>query len=152
MGSMKGFEVRGTVAADPAAIWALLDDSATWPSWTPLDAHEPITPPGTDGLGEVRLFRNGRYTMHEQIVERRPNERLSYTLLSGLALRDYRADIDLHPITGSTTEVHWHTTFRPKIVGTGWLYVRALRTATQAFVDGLAGRFAAASERTGPTG
>lgn len=151
MGRMKEFEVRKIVAADAATIYELLDDSASWPSWTPLDAYEPVTPPGPDGLGEVRLFRNGRYTMHEKIVERRPAQRLSYTLLSGLAVRDYRADIDLRQLSDTSTEVHWHTTFRPKVVGTGWLYVRALTAATENFVDGLVDHFATTPQRTGPT-
>lgn len=148
---LKEFEIRKTIAADPATIWELLDDGSTWPTWTPLDSYELITPPDAEGLGEVRRVRNGRYTLHEQIVERRPAARLSYTVLSGLAVRDYRADVDLLPLADSSTEVHWHTTFRPKVFGTGWLYVRALLATTHSFVDGLDAHLAAAPEPTGPT-
>lgn len=137
---MKEFEVNRHLAAEVGTIWELLDDSATWPSWTPLDAHQPVSPRGPDGLGEVRLFRNGRYNVREQIIERRPETHLAYTVLSGLGVRDYRAAIDLQPVPGSGTDLRWHTTFRPKVVGTGWLYARALRSATDAFVDGLAAR------------
>lgn len=75
--------------------------------------------------------------MREEIVEYRPERRLSYTLLGGLALRDYRADIDLQA-NASGTEIHWHTTFRPKVPGMGRIYRRALTKATQQFIDGLA--------------
>ena len=92
--------------------------------------------PGADGLGEERRFRNGRVTVHEQIVERRPQQRLEYTLLSGLAVRDYRAQVDLWP-DGQATQIRWHTTFTPRVPGTGWLYRRALEKATRQFVDGL---------------
>lgn len=130
-------EISARIAAPPVAVWALLDDSSSWPSWTPIDSHEPVVPAGVDGTGEIRIFRNGRRTMREQIVERQELRRLSYTLLAGLALRDYRAVIDLSPAPGDTSELRWHTSFRPKVPGSGWLYRRALRDATQSFVDGL---------------
>lgn len=131
-------DISTRIAAPLPAVWALLDDSASWPAWTPIDAHEAVRPPGEDGTGEIRIFRNGRHTVREQIVARHELHRLSYTLLAGLPLRDYRADIDLSAAAGDATDLHWHTTFVPKVPGTGWLYLRALRSATQAFVDGLA--------------
>lgn len=133
----KVIDISARIPAPPQAVWSLLDDSASWPSWTPIDAYEMVLPPAEDGTGEVRIFRNGRHTVREQIVERRELRRLSYTLLAGLPLRDYRADIDISPATGAATELRWHTTFLPKVPGTGWIYLRALRKATQAFVDGL---------------
>lgn len=36
-----------------------------------------MEPGGPDGTGEVRLFKTGRYEVREEIVERRPPERLS---------------------------------------------------------------------------
>lgn len=118
-------------------MWRLLADSSTWPSWTPIDSHEPVRPAGPDGAGEVRVFRNGRHTVREEIVERRPQRRLSYILLSGLALQGYRADIDIAPAQTGGTELRWHTTFEPKVPGMGWIYRRALNKATREFVDGL---------------
>ncbi len=130
-------DIRKTTRAPSAAVWQLLGDSASWPSWTPIDAAEIEQPGGSDGLGEIRTFKTGRITVREQIVERRPERRLSYTLLSGLAVRSYRADIDLIP-RAEGTEIRWHTTFRAKVPGSGWIYRRALEKATQKFVDGLA--------------
>jgi hypothetical protein len=94
-------------------------------------------PGGADGLGEIRAFTTGRYTVREEIVEREANRRLSYALLTGLPLKDYRADIDLTP-SGAGTEIRWHTTFRPKLPGTGWMFRRGLDKITREFVDGLA--------------
>lgn len=140
-------DIRTTTDASPAAIWTLLDDSATWPSWTPIERFELVTPAGPDGLGEVRTFKTGRVTVREKIAERKEARRLSYKLLGGLAVRDYRADIDLTPQpAGSGTEIRWHTTFKAKVPGSGWLYRRALASATQQFVDGLAERAATADD------
>lgn len=132
-------DIRTTTSADPAAVWSLLSDSASWPSWTPIEHFELVAAGDPDGLGEVRSFTTGRVTVREEIVERKQEKRLSYELLGGLAVRDYRAEIDLAPSPeGRGTEIRWHTTFRPKVPGSGWLYHRALKKATRQFVDGLA--------------
>ena len=133
---VRQFELERTIDADVASVWRLVDDSASWPMWTPIDSYEPVAPPGTDGLGEIRRFHNGRHTVTEKIVERIPLQRLAYTLLSGLAVREYLAAVDLTPV-GQDTQLRWHTTFRVKTPGTGWLYERALRQATHGFVGGL---------------
>jgi hypothetical protein len=93
--ALKEIDVRGTTTADPEAVWQLLGDSSTWPDWTPIDEYEPERPGGADGTGEIRRFRTGRHRIREEIVERADGRRLTYALLSGLALRDYRAEIDL---------------------------------------------------------
>jgi len=129
-------DVRGTTSGSPDAVWRLLGDSATWPSWTPIERFDLERPAGPDGLGEIRRFTTGRVKVREEIVERDPGRRLTYTLLSGLALRDYRAEIDVTPGPDGTA-IRWHTTFRPKIPGMGWIYRRALEKATRQFVDGL---------------
>jgi uncharacterized protein YndB with AHSA1/START domain len=128
-------DIRKTSPATPAAVWQLLGDSATWPTWTPIDRHEGVRSGGSDGTGEVRIFHTGRHTVREEIVERTPERRLSYTLLAGLALRDYRADIDLTPTPTGGTEVRWHTTFVAKVPGTGWIYRSALGKITKQLVD-----------------
>ena len=129
-------DIRGTASATRVQVWSLLGDSTTWPTWTPIESARILDRGNADGRGEVRTFTTGRVTVKEEIVERREAERLSYKLLGGLAVRDYRADIDLTP-KGDKTEIRWHTAFRAKVPGSGWLYRRALSKATQDFVDGL---------------
>jgi uncharacterized protein YndB with AHSA1/START domain len=131
-------DVRATLDAPPDRAYELLDDSSSWPTWTAIDSFELVEPAGGDGLGEIRRFRTGRVTVTvtERIVARVPGRRLSYVLLGGLAVSEYRADIDLEP-TGSGTALRWHTTFQPKVPGTGWIYRRALLIATRRFVAGL---------------
>jgi len=71
-------------------------------------------------------------------------------LVSGLPLRDYRADVVLTP-EGTGTRIEWSSSFRPKIPGTGRLYRAGLRR----FIADTARRLAdaasaAAGESTGP--
>lgn len=127
-----------TTPADVRAVWQLLADSATWPTWTAIEQHTAVSPGRPDGTGEIRLFKTGRYSVREEIVERRPPERLSYTVVGGLGVRDYRADIALRALPHGGTHIHWHTVFRSKVPGFGWLYKPALDKATKRFINGLA--------------
>jgi len=136
---LQDIDVRGHSPQDTRALYALLSQGATWPEWSPLDSFE-LERPGEDGgegLGAVRVFRTGRTTSRERLVELVPGRRLSYVLLSGLPLRDYRADVDLTPAEGGT-DIRWHSTFRPKVPGTGWIYRRALGRFIGDMVRGLA--------------
>ncbi|MGI8632864.1 MAG: SRPBCC family protein [Solirubrobacterales bacterium] len=127
---------RATTTAEPAAVWELLADSSTWPSWTSIDSHEQERPPGPDGTGEIRRFKNGPLTIREEIVEVVEQRRFSYSLLSGLPVKSYGAEIDLSA-TDEGTEIRWHTTFEPKVPGTGLPIKLVLTKATKDFVSGL---------------
>jgi hypothetical protein len=132
-------EHRATTTADPATVYALLRDGAGWPTWSPIESFE-LERPGAvepEGLGAVRLFRSGRVTGHDTIVELAPDRRFSYTHTSNLPIRDYRADVDLQP-TEEGTAIRWRSSFVAKVPGTGWLLRRALDRFIGEMTDGLA--------------
>jgi uncharacterized protein YndB with AHSA1/START domain len=137
-------DVHATTTAEAATVYALLRDGASWPTWSPLGSFELERPAADEpeGLGAVRIFRTkmGLVTSesHEQIVELVPDRRLSYAMISGLPLRDYRADIDLTPRTDGGTDIRWHATFSGKAPGVGAFYQRVLGTFIGRTVDGLA--------------
>lgn len=137
--TIRTIDARAETSAEPATVWALLADSSTWPSWTPIESFEIERAAEPDGTGEIRTFTTGRVTVREQIVVCERERRLSYVLLAGLAVRDYRADIGLSA-GGGSTQIDWHTAFSAKVPGSGWLYRRALEKATRAFVEGLVAR------------
>ena len=128
-----------TTGAEPASVYALLADGSTWPEWSPIDTFTLIEPGAgiPEGLGAVRLFTTGRHRSRERVVDCRPGEVFSYVLESGLPLRDYKAMITLTPTAGGTS-INWHSTFRPKVPGTGWLYRRELGKFIRQTVEGLA--------------
>jgi uncharacterized protein YndB with AHSA1/START domain len=137
---------RAWAPAPPGAVYALLRSGRTWPEWSPIGGFE-LEREGAHGgesVGAIREFRTGWARSREEIVELVPERRLSYTVLSGLAIKGYRADVDLRPSDGGT-EIHWHSSFRPKVPGFGGIYRRALQKATERFVAGLAA-YAAAHE------
>jgi hypothetical protein len=121
-------EVTKHSTASPDAVFALLADGNTWPSWSPIESFEleRAGDPPPEGVGAIRVFRRGRTTGRDQIVEIVPGRRVGYVSLSGLPVRDYRAHIDLDP-EGAGTTIRWQASFAPKVPGTGWLLERGLR-------------------------
>lgn len=132
-------DVSASTTAPAAAVYALLRDGASWPGWSPIGSFELESPgeQGGESLGAVRVFRSGRITGRERIVELVPDRRLSYVLLSGLAIKDYRADVDLTEGPGGTA-IRWRSSFRAKVPGMGGIYRRTLTTFIQRSADGLA--------------
>jgi hypothetical protein len=124
----------------PDAVYELLADGSTWPSWSPLGSFELLAPGdgSPEGLGAVRLFTTGRHRSRERVVERRRGERFAYVLEAGLALRDYKAVVSLEPNADGGTTINWRSTFTPKVPGTGGLYRRQLGAFIGQCVEGLA--------------
>src|ERR1700677_4821555 len=102
-----------TAKAPPATVFALLADGSTWPTWSPIGSFELVRKGvgepemvGPEGVGAVRLFRTGRVRSRERVVTVTPNETFSYELISGLAVRDYKAVVWLAP-SGEGTTIRW---------------------------------------------
>src|SRR5262249_36272719 len=104
VGKKKEIDERAWSSAGPDIVYALLAKGSTWPAWSPIGSFE-LREEGEgapEGLNAVRVFRTGRTTSVERLVELRPGQRLSYALLDGLPLKNYRADVDLEPFEGGT--------------------------------------------------
>jgi len=132
-------EQHAITTADPATVYALLREGASWPAWTPIESSE-IERPGADekeGIGAVRLFRSGRVTGHDEIVELVPDRRFAYAHTSNLPVRNYRGEIELEP-TAEGTAIHWVSTFDPTVPGTGGLLRRGLSRFLADCTNGLA--------------
>ncbi len=128
-----------TANAPPATVFGLLIDGATWPNWAPVDSFELVQKGAgePEGVGATRVFRTGRIQSRERVVTATPNELFSYELVSGLAVRDYKAVVRLVPV-GDGTSIRWRSTFRGKVPATGWIYRRQLGKFIGLTVSGLA--------------
>ncbi len=140
-------DVTVTTSAPPATVYALLRDGASWPTWSPIGSFELERPAADEpeGLGAVRIFRTprpiGESVSHEQIVELVADRRFSYVLVSGLPIRDYRADVDLTPTAAGGTSIRWHSTFSGgRMPGSGPFFQYALGRFVAQVAEGLAAR------------
>ena len=133
------FSVPAWSPAQPAAVYGLVADGATWPAWTPIGAFtlEREGRSGGESVGAIRVFRTGTVRSREELVEVRANEALSYVALSGLPIRAHRAEITLTPHDGGTT-IDWREGFEPTLPGTGRLLGWFLHRFVRRCADGLA--------------
>jgi hypothetical protein len=138
------FEVQAATNAPAAAVYRLLEDGSTWPSWSPIGGFELEAEGRTGGESEgaIRVFKTGTVRSREELVELRTDTSLSYVALSGLPFRTHRADVELAANEGGT-EITWREAFEPKFPGTGWLLRAFLRRFVQRCANGLAARAAA---------
>src|SRR6516162_4843080 len=103
-------EAEATAKASPEAVWALVSDATRYPSWGPWsDGH--YEQPGEEsphGVGAVQVLRSaqrylGRHTMSvEKILEFEEDRHLAYTVIRGIPVRNYRADVTLTPLAEGT--------------------------------------------------
>jgi Polyketide cyclase / dehydrase and lipid transport len=131
VGRRQTFAVETWVRARPAVVHELVADGSTWPAWTPIGSFR-LERQGDDGgesPGAIRVFRTGVAASREQIVEVRPDQGISYVVLSGLPIRNHRADVELTRRDGGTAIV-WREAFDPKMPGSGW----PLRAFLQFFI------------------
>ena len=141
MGKRVTFTVSAWSAAPPAVVYDLLGSGATWPEWSPIGSFR-LEREGRDGgesLGAIRVFTTAGVRSREELVGFEPGRSFSYSSLSGLPIRDHRADVTLAERDGGTA-IGWREDFRARVPGTGWLIGRSLRRFVQRCADGLAAR------------
>ena len=153
MGKRVTFTVSAWSPAPPAAVYDLLCSGATWPQWSPIGSFR-LERAGRDGgesLGAIRVYTTAGVHSREELVGFEPGRSFSYAALSGLPIREHRADVTLAERDGGTA-IGWHEDFRVKFPGTGWLYERFLRRFVQRCADGLASHAARLADHPAETG
>jgi uncharacterized protein YndB with AHSA1/START domain len=126
-------------AASPERVFAVLEDGPGWKDWAgfPLAEYEREGTPGPHGVGAVRRLGNRFASTREEVVAYDPPRHFAYRILSGLPVKEYRADVTLTPDRTGTT-IDWASTFVPKVPGTGWLLAPFLRMFLRLFARALA--------------
>jgi uncharacterized protein YndB with AHSA1/START domain len=138
-------EATARSSAPRDVVWRVLADARSWSSWgdwqtTELE-REGDPPP--DGVGAIRRFTRRPVTTREQVVMFDPPSRFAYTLLSGIPVRDYRAQVTLTEAGNGGTNIHWESRFDAKLRGTD----AALRKLVGSVIADVALKLAKAAER-----
>jgi hypothetical protein len=136
------FEVTARSAAPAAVVFDVLADIPRWHEWAgPFVRESILDTPGKDtdvGVGAVRKLGSRPVYSREEIVEFDRPSHLAYTLLSGMPIRGYRADVHLTPDPGGGTTIRWQGAFDPVIAGTGGALRWFLRRTIARVASGLA--------------
>ena len=114
-------EAEGTARAAAETVWQLVSDATSYPRWGPWSdagyTHE--GDPALDGAGAIRWFRYGRTTTVEKVLAAEAGRRLSYTVIGGIPVRNYVAEVRLSPVVGGTHirwSARWDRTIGGRIV------------------------------------
>jgi uncharacterized protein YndB with AHSA1/START domain len=112
-------EADGATAADPAMVWSLVADANSYPRWGPWSdgGYRPASA-GPSRKGSVQWFRYGRRTTTvEEILDVEEPRRLVYTVVRGLPVKNYRAELILAPTPSHGTSIHWTATWDGTVLG-----------------------------------
>jgi uncharacterized protein YndB with AHSA1/START domain len=109
---------EGETKASPEIVWALVADANCYAQWGPWNdgGYEPPAD-GPSEPGSVQWFRFGRRTKSvEKVLDVDAPHSLAYTILRGIPVKNYRAEVRLTPTSEGTT-VHWSATWDDTILG-----------------------------------
>jgi Polyketide cyclase / dehydrase and lipid transport len=106
-------------------VWAIISDPTQYPQFGPWSAagyrnKDGDPPPGT--VGTVYWLKSSRRTYLlcatsvEMILELNEGRSLAYTVVGGIPVKNYRADITLTPVEGAT-HIRWAATWDSTLGG-----------------------------------
>jgi hypothetical protein len=98
--------------------------------------------PAPNGVGAIRRLHSVGPPLREEVIAYEPSSRFSYTLLSGLPVRDHVGSVELTASAGGT-----HLTYVVKTIPTLPLLGGGVVAATRLAVGTLVGGVAGESER-----
>ena len=131
-------EAEGVAHAAPEAVWQLVANADSYQQWGPWNASG-YQGPAADGAGVIRWMRYGRTTTVEKVLESEPARRLVYTVVKGIPVRNYRAEVTLRP-EGEGTYIRWSASWDRTVPG------RIVHRRLRAVYPDIVGRLIAAAE------
>ena len=132
-----------TARVPPEVVWALLSDTMGFPKWGPWRnaGYQREGDASAHGKGAVYWLEGSkRYGFKypvsvEEILDVEPGKRLAYTVLRGIPVRNYRAEVTLTP-SADGTHIRWGASWDRTIMGR--LVYPSLRNLYPVIVAGLA--------------
>jgi len=138
-GSMASFSLTREIAAPPETVFEVLTDHRRYAKMTRLRRSELEREgtPAPNGVGAIRKLTAVGPPMREEVIAYEAPTRFSYTVLSGLPVRDHVGTVQLSDEGGSTKVVYAVRT-QPTVPVVGGLVVAAIKQAIRGLVDGVA--------------
>ena len=128
-----------TIDAPIEVVWDVLTDHAAYNRWTPVVSSRLVTAGGTEpnGVDAVRFLGVGPLGAKEKVLVHDAPRHLAYTVVSGLPVREYRADARLSE-EGAGTSLEYTGRFQPRIPGTGPVLAFLVTSVLRTLVSSLA--------------
>ncbi|HYB89035.1 MAG TPA: SRPBCC family protein [Streptosporangiaceae bacterium] len=140
-------EAEGVSRAAPEVVWELLDDASSYCEWGPWNGSGYQSPADQahHGAGTIRWMRYGRTTTVERVLESEPGRRMTYTVVKGIPVRNYRAEVTLTP-EGEGTHIRWSASWDRTLPG------RIVHRRLRAIYTRVVSLLIAAADRKVPAG
>jgi uncharacterized protein YndB with AHSA1/START domain len=135
-------EAEGLAQAAPEVVWELVANADSYSEWGPWSAsgYENLGAQPPDGAGVIRWMRYGRTTTVEKVLESERARRLVYTVVKGIPVRNYRAEVTLSP-EGESTRIRWTASWDRTLPG------RIVHSRLRTIYPDVVSRLVAAAER-----
>ncbi len=136
---MASFTLTRDIAAPPETVFEVLTDHRRYAEMTPLRRSELEREgsPDPNGVGAIRRLSAIGPPLREEVVAFEPPSRFSYTLLSGLPVRDHLGTVELTASDGGTKMVYAVRT-HPTIPLVGFTVVGGTKQAIKSLIAGVA--------------
>jgi uncharacterized protein YndB with AHSA1/START domain len=144
---MASFTIEREIAAPPETVFELLVDHRGYSALTPVrkSVLEREGDPAPNGVGAIRKLSAIGPPLREEVLTYEPPSRFSYTLLSGLPVRDHVGTVELTP-AGEGTKMTYAVRTMPTVPVVGAVVVGAVKIGVGQLVDGIS---AEAERRSG---
>ncbi len=135
---MASFTIERQIAAPPETIFEVLVDHRAYSSITPLRRSELEREgdPSPNGVGAIRKLSALGPPLREEVLTYEEPTRFSYTLLSGLPVRDHVGTVELTQQNGGTRMTYAVRTM-PTVPLVGAAVVGAVRLGVKQLIDGV---------------
>ncbi len=136
---MASFTLVREIDAPPEVVFGLLVDHRAYASMTPLrkSTLEREGEPAPNGPGAIRVLSGIGPPLREEVLTYEEPSRFSYTLLSGLPVRDHVGTVELTPLD-SRTKMTYAVRTMPTVPLIGALVVGAVRIGVGQLMNGIA--------------
>jgi uncharacterized protein YndB with AHSA1/START domain len=138
-----GIAAQGSAAAPPEVVWSLVANAARYADWGAWhgSGDRDLGGKASGDAGTTRWMRYRNTTTVERVLEVDPGQRMVYTVVSGIPVHNYRAEVTLTP-TEAGTDIRWAAEWDRTVLGR--IVARSLRT----FYPQMMAQLVAAAERS----
>jgi uncharacterized protein YndB with AHSA1/START domain len=136
---MASFTFVRQIAAPPEVVFDVLTDHRRYPELTALRkaALEREGEPPPNGLGAIRVLSLAGPPMREEVIAYQRPSRFSYTVLSGLPVRDHVGTVELCP-SEDGTKVTYAVRTTPTLPVVGGAVVFFVKQGIKTLLSGVA--------------
>jgi uncharacterized protein YndB with AHSA1/START domain len=136
---MASFTLTREIGAPPETVFAVLTDHRKYSELTPVrkSVLEREGEANINGVGAIRKLTVVGPPMREEVIAYEAPSRFSYTVLSGLPVRDHVGTVEL-TADGQGTKMVYAVRTQPTLPVVGFAVVAGIKQAIKGLIDGVA--------------